>query len=124
MDVTVKLYTDDIAKAAKLALMHRLYVPRRDYYLFEVLTNILKLSPEQRFNISLALVFKEEFPIAVAFKRNQSLMAFVKKAHRLKGYGSLAVSAFPQDTEAFANEGLRGTSEFWKKNGIRVRDYR
>jgi hypothetical protein len=48
-------------------------------------------------------------------------MAFTKKFERFQGFASKCFQALDLEPGSWAGEGIQGTLEFWKKNGVHAR---
>lgn len=116
-NITVKLFLGENAtEGARLAKQHRLYVPNKNWALYELLD---KHPP-------LALVFEDARPVAVAaWDAEEGLYsAFCRKDRRRNGYGTMAVQAikeklgislFSAECTRRFSRGIIGSLTFWHK---------
>lgn len=109
-------------EAARIAIDHHLFID--GWYLITALSMIA--AGCRRSDPQIALVFKHRIPIAVAVEEGfGQVMAFVSKAERRKGYGSLAVNALDIDpAHMYADAGVPGSPFFWDSVHLSVRSRR
>lgn len=122
-DVRLYITPAELREGAALALKHRLYVP--GWTLFGVLVGLRNARFTCQDQLAMTFVDGEPVALAVYEKWHHQVMAFTKRAHRLRGYGTMAVSELRFDRNiVFADEGVRGTRQFWRSAGVGVRTYR
>jgi hypothetical protein len=99
---------------ARIALQHRLYVPT--WQLQSDLGQVKFRAHDKK----IAIVFKHNTPIAVAFLDGQTrlIQVFCKPEERRKGYATMAVQAIKPEKRIHAHQGISGTWMFWEKQGI------
>jgi GNAT superfamily N-acetyltransferase len=110
----------DLYAGAKLALEHRLYVP--GWQLYKEFKGLLKRVPVDY--AVLAIAFLGDLPVAVAYRRANSVQIFCRARHRRKGYGTKLIkhlSTLSPLVNPSLHEGARGSMEFWEACGMRVR---
>lgn len=113
----VKLYSGaSLAEGGKAALDARLWVPgwmlhRR---LVDYSKGFLTIG-------EIAIGFLDGEAVCIVCHDNNQAMAFCKKALRGNGYTSQCVAKFT-NKHLSAEEGTKGSIQFWKKNGVYCRD--
>lgn len=133
----IKLYEkDDVYYAAKLALKHRLYVPKNEWQLQTLLRTIV----QQRYRLEdskifIALAFENEVPVGVCLLYRQQrksvtfyeISVFVRKTLRGKGIGKAlvdtALTKCPKSYRVYATSGIDGSVNFFKKASQRIGVY-
>lgn len=111
--VTMKTYSgDSLIEGINLTLKHRLYISGWD-----LSNSMVRARKRPNDTMEVALLFKDETPIAVAWYSGRNLMAFVRKSERNKGYGSKVVKHINKPT-ASTGYGIEGSLQFWEKNGF------
>lgn len=71
----------------------------------------------------IAVLLKNDVPVALVLYNGEILMAFTKEFERYQGHASKCVQALDLEPGSCAREGIAGTREFWRKNGVRVVPY-
>lgn len=115
-----------LAKGAKIALKHRLYVSG-----WQLSGNLVKLvkNPEKYLCYEIAICFKDEIPVAICLYvkstytwSSGNLQCFCKKTERRNGYASKCINEIMKTKEdpCTAEYGIDGSRTFWSSNGIRV----
>lgn len=111
--ITMKMYYgDSLIEGINLSLKHRLYISGWD-----MSNSMVRARKKPNATMEVALLFKDAVPIAVAWYSGRSLMAFVRKSERNKGYGTKVVQYINKPT-ASTGYGIEGSLQFWEKNGF------
>ena len=116
----IKLYEGQFLRlGAKLAMEHNLFVP--GWRLRLEFMRIMNGDEDPCYRIALGFIGDEA--VAVVLLTSQP-MAFVKAAHRRKGYGSALIKALGKiETQYKPEEGMIGSIKFWESNGLEVRQW-
>lgn len=69
----------------------------------------------------IAVAFVGERPVALCLHDGHMLMAFCRDDHRRRGFGSACMKALGRPEGSWAGEGIYGSTEFWKANGVYAR---
>lgn len=102
------------ADGARIALKHQLYVPT---WLLQSNLAEVRHRPKGK---KIALLFKNNVPVAVAFLDDSTrvMQVFVRPEERRHGYGTKVVQAIKPEKRVHAHQGLPDTWRFWEKQGI------
>lgn len=113
---TVKLYQGNtLSEGADLCLKARLYVPGWDLN-----PTLKRMRDYLTHSGMLAVGFENGQPVALCLFDGRMYMAFCRKDRRRLGYGSKCFQLIGRQPAGWAGEGVVGTLEFWKANGIYV----
>jgi hypothetical protein len=115
----VKVYRNQtLSEGARIALGARLYVSGWSLHPTLETLSVL-LNPEMA---RIAISYEGTTPVAlVLIHIDGMLMAFCRKSERRKGHASACFKALKVPAFCWAGEGVYGSPEFWKSNGIDAR---
>ncbi len=107
-----------LSEGARIALGARLYVSGWSLHpTLETLRDYQGVTDAR-----IAIAFIGETPVCLVLMHTDGmLMAFCRKSERRKGYASACFKALKSPLFAWAGEGVYGSPEFWKSNGVDAR---
>lgn len=103
-----------LSEGAELCLNARLYVSGWD--LRPTLVRMRDRGTTHQGKIAVA--FDNGRPVALCLYDGHMLMAFCRDDRRRQGFGSACAKAIGRPQGSWAGEGVRGSVEFWKANGV------
>jgi hypothetical protein len=103
-----------LSEGAELCLDARLYVSGWD-----LRPTLVKMRDRgMTHGGKIAVAFEHDRPIALCLFSGRMLMAFCRDDHRRRGFGSACAKAIGRPEGSWAGEGVHGSIQFWKANGV------